>query len=304
MPDFEKMMKDYLHYLQYLKNYSHLTIIGYQRDIEEFIQYCKREDIDSFQAVKYSFLRGYLAYLHTKCLSPKTINHKMSSLRGLYRYLQKEEFIDDNPFLLVESLKEPQRQPDFLYVDEILDLLDSIDTHTMLGRRNKAMLELMYASGLRCSEVVTLQLGQIDFFRQLLFIHGKGGKDRYVPFHDYAREWLQDYIENDRQEIMIKSHQEHQYVFVNKLGKPLTNRGVEDIVNRVVKNYDPTKKIHPHTIRHSFATHLLEQGIDIRVVQELLGHSHLSTTQVYTHITKQHLKEVYDHSHPRNQKNH
>lgn len=297
-------MKDYLHYLQYFKNYSHLTIAGYQRDIEEFIQYCKCEDINSFQAVQYSFLRGYLAYLHTKSLSPKTINHKMSSLRGLYRYLQKEELINDNPFLLVESLKEPQRQPDFLYVDEILDLLDSIDTHTMLGRRNKAMLELMYASGLRCSEVVTLQLDQIDFSRQLLFIHGKGGKDRYVPFHDYAREWLQDYIENDRQEIMVKSHQEHQFVFVNKFGKALTNRGVEDIVNRVVKNYDPTRKIHPHTIRHSFATHLLEQGIDIRVVQELLGHSHLSTTQVYTHITKQHLKEVYDHSHPRNQQNH
>lgn len=304
MFDFEKSMKDYLRYLECVKNYSYLTITAYQRDIEEFIQYCKREDIDSFQSVKYPFLRGYLAYLHTKSLSSKTINHKMSSLRGLYRYLQKEEFIDDNPFLLVESLKEPQRQPDFLYVDEMLGLLDSIDTHTMLGRRNKAMLELMYASGLRCSEVVTLQLEQVDFSRQLLFIHGKGGKDRYVPFHDYAREWLQDYIENDRQEIMIKSQQEHQYVFINKFGKPLTNRGVEDIVDRVVKNYDPTKKIHPHTIRHSFATHLLEQGIDIRVVQELLGHSHLSTTQVYTHITKQHLKEVYDHSHPRNQKNH
>lgn len=123
--------------------------------------------------MKYSFLRGYLAYLHTKNLSPKTINHHMSSLRGLYRYLQKEERIDDNPFLLIESLKEPQRQPDFLYIDETLDLLDSIDTHTSLGRRNKAMLELMYASGLRCSEVVELQLSQIDFSRQLLLIHGK-----------------------------------------------------------------------------------------------------------------------------------
>lgn len=304
MSDFHKMIKDYLHYLQYLKNYSDLTIKGYQRDIDEFVEYCKREGIENFETIKYSFLRGYLAYLHTKSLSPKTINHKMSSLRGLYRYLQKEELVDDNPFLLVESLKEPQRQPDFLYMDEMLDLLDSIDIHTPLGRRNKAMLELMYASGLRCSEVVELQISQIDFSRQLLFIHGKGGKDRYVPFHDYASDLLEDYIESDRQDIMLKSHQEHDYVFVNKFGKPLTNRGVEDIVNRVVRDYDPTKKIHPHTIRHSFATHLLEQGIDIRVVQELLGHSNLSTTQVYTHITKQHLKEVYDHSHPRNQQNH
>lgn len=304
MSDFYKTMKEYLHYLQYFKNYSSLTIKGYQRDIEEFIQYCQRENISCFETVKYSFLRGYLAYLHTKNLSPKTINHHMSSLRGLYRYLQKEERIDDNPFILIESLKEPQRQPDFLYIDEMLDLLDSIDTHTSLGRRNKAMLELMYASGLRCSEVVELQLSQIDFSRQLLLIHGKGGKDRYVPFHDYAASWLKDYIENDRQEIMSKSQQDHYFVFINKFGKPLTNRGVEDIVNRVVKAYDPTKKIHPHTIRHSFATHLLEQGIDLRVVQELLGHAHLSTTQVYTHITKQHLKEIYDHSHPRNQQNH
>ena len=163
MSDFYKTMKEYLHYLQYFKNYSSLTIKGYQRDIEEFIQYCQRENISCFETVKYSFLRGYLAYLHTKNLSPKTINHHMSSLRGLYRYLQKEERIDDNPFLLIESLKEPQRQPDFLYIDEMLDLLDSIDTHTSLGRRNKAMLELMYASGLRCSEVVELQLSQIDF---------------------------------------------------------------------------------------------------------------------------------------------
>lgn len=301
MSDFAKMANDYLSYLQYVKKYSALTVTGYQRDIYEFIDYCHREGIESFGAVQYSFLRGYLAYLHTKSLSSKTINHKMSSLRGLYRYLQKEELLDDNPFLLVESLKEPQRQPDFLYMDEMLDLLDSIDTHTALGRRNKAMLELMYASGLRCLEVVEMQLSQIDFSRQLLFIHGKGGKDRYVPFHDLAAKWLKDYIENDRYEIMVKAHQDHNYVFVNKLGKPLTNRGVEDIVDRVVKNYDPTKKIHPHTIRHSFATHLLEQGLDIRVVQELLGHANLSTTQVYTHITNQHLKEVYDHSHPRNQ---
>ena len=118
-------MKEYLHYLQYFKNYSSLTIKGYQRDIEEFIQYCQRENISCFETVKYSFLRGYLAYLHTKNLSPKTINHHMSSLRGLYRYLQKEERIDDNPFLLIESLKEPQRQPDFLYIDEMFPHLSS-----------------------------------------------------------------------------------------------------------------------------------------------------------------------------------
>ena len=239
--------------------------------------------------------------MHQQNLSAKTINHKMSSLRGFYRYLQNQEYINDNPFLLVDSLKESQRNPDFLYIDEMVALLDSIDITAPLGKRNKAMLELMYASGLRCREVVELTLAQIDFSRQLLLIHGKGKKDRYVPFHDFAKECLQDYLETERLELMAKKHQEHHFVFVNKFGGQMTNRGIEDIVNRVTQNYDPTKKIHPHTFRHSFATHLLQQGVDIRLVQELLGHSSLSTTQVYTHVTNQHLKEVYDHAHPRSQ---
>lgn len=300
MNQFDKYVQEYLDVLKYQKNYSALTIDGYKREIEHFIVYLNTENICDFKDVRYPFLRGYLTQLHSENLSPKSINHKMSSLRGFYRYLQTQEYIDDNPFLLIDSLKQPLRNPDFLYIDEMIDLLDSIDTQTLLGRRNKAMLELMYASGLRCSEVVELTLAQIDFERQLLFIHGKGKKDRYVPFHDYAMDWLKTYIEEDRPELMAVKHLEHQYVFVNKNGAKMTNRGIEDIVNRVTQKYDATKKVHPHTFRHSFATHLLEQGVDIRVVQELLGHSNLSTTQIYTHVTNQRLKEVYDHAHPRN----
>ena len=301
MSDFRGRMQEYLDVLKYQKNYSDLTIQAYQRDIEQFFLYLREECIEDLSEVQYSFLRGYLSSLHQQNLSAKTINHKMSSLRGFYRYLQNQEYINDNPFLLVDSLKEPQRTPDFLYIDEMVALLDSIDITAPLGKRNKAMLELMYASGLRCREVVELTLAQIDFSRQLLLIHGKGKKDRYVPFHDFAKECLQDYLETERLELMAKKHQEHHFVFVNKFGGQMTNRGIEDIVNRVTQNYDPTKKIHPHTFRHSFATHLLQQGVDIRLVQELLGHSSLSTTQVYTHVTNQHLKEVYDHAHPRSQ---
>ena len=301
MSDFRGRMQEYLDVLKYQKNYSDLTIQAYQRDIEQFFLYLREECIEDLSEVQYSFLRGYLSSLHQQNLSAKTINHKMSSLRGFYRYLQNQEYINDNPFLLVDSLKEPQRTPDFLYIDEMVALLDSIDITAPLGKRNKAMLELMYASGLRCREVVELTLAQIDFSRQLLLIHGKGTKDRYVPFHDFAKECLQDYLETERLELMAKKHQEHHFVFVNKFGGQMTNRGIEDIVNRVTQNYDPTKKIHPHTFRHSFATHLLQQGVDIRLVQELLGHSSLSTTQVYTHVTNQHLKEVYDHAHPRSQ---
>ncbi|WP_154886856.1 tyrosine recombinase XerC [Longibaculum muris] len=301
MSDFRGRMQEYLDVLKYQKNYSDLTIQAYQRDIEQFFLYLREECIEDLSDVQYSFLRGYLSSLHQQNLSAKTINHKMSSLRGFYRYLQNQEYINDNPFLLVDSLKESQRNPDFLYIDEMVALLDSIDITAPLGKRNKAMLELMYASGLRCREVVELTLAQIDFSRQLLLIHGKGKKDRYVPFHDFAKECLQDYLETERLELMAKKHQEHHFVFVNKFGGQMTNRGIEDIVNRVTQNYDPTKKIHPHTFRHSFATHLLQQGVDIRLVQELLGHSSLSTTQVYTHVTNQHLKEVYDHAHPRSQ---
>ncbi|MCD7809626.1 MAG: tyrosine recombinase XerC [Erysipelotrichaceae bacterium] len=292
--------KEYLDYLHYQKNYSDLTIKEYERDIDSFLNYLKQEAIDDCLSVTYQDIRGYLAMLHLDELASKTINRKISSLRGFYKFMQNEEYINDNPFLEVDLLKVGQRNPDVLYIDEMMDLLDSIDTSTPLGRRNQAMLELMYASGLRCSEVVNLTLSQINFSRQVLLIHGKGKKDRYVPFHDFAAECLKNYIQEDRQEIMNKYHEDHDYVFINKFGKKLTNRGVENIVDRVCANYDPTKKIHPHTFRHSFATHLLEEGIDIRLLQELLGHASLSTTQIYTHVSIQHLKEVYDHSHPRN----
>lgn len=303
MNHFSHDMNEYLDYLKYMKNYSSLTVESYQREIEHFITYLVTENIEDFNDVHYSLLRGYLAQLHEEGLSARSINHRVSCLRGFYKYLQSQEYVDDNPFLLVDSLKQQMKNPDFLYIDEMSDLLDSIDVSSSLGRRNKAMLELMYASGLRCHEVVELTLSHIDFSRQLLLIHGKGNKDRYVPFHDFAREWLERYILEDRPELMAVTHQEHDFVFVNKLGKKMTNRGVENIVDRVCQNYDPMKKIHPHTFRHSFATHLLEQGVDIRIVQELLGHAHLSTTQVYTHVTNSHLKEVYDHAHPRQKGN-
>lgn len=295
-----RIINEYLDYLKYQKNYSSLTIESYKRDIDEFVTYFMSEGFETFNDIKYQFIRGYLIQLHEKELSTVTINHKLTSLRSFYRYLQREEYVNDNPFLLMKSLKTQQKNPDVLYIDEMIDLLDSIDVTTALGRRNKAMLELMYASGLRCSEVVSLTLKQIDFKSQIILVHGKGNKDRYVPFHDYVAELLYDYIGTDRKELMLVHHQEHDFVFVNKNGGKLTNRGVENVVNRVVQNYDPTKNIHPHTFRHSFATHLLQRGVDLRTVQELLGHENLSTTQVYTHITQQYLKDVYDESHPRN----
>lgn len=295
----DKYLKQYLEYLQYQRHYADKTIESYNRQITHFNNFLISEMIDDYNDVNYQMLRGYLTKLYDENLSKTTINHKLSSLRSFFNYLLKEELIGDNPFLLVESQKVPKRNPDFLFPEEMMDLLDSIETNNDLGIRNKAMLELMYASGLRCFEVVNLQLNDIDLDKMVLLIHGKGNKDRYVPFHDYARDWLVKYLEGPRVNLMIKN-EGHNFVFVNKLGNPLTNRGVENIVDRITQHYDATKKIHPHTIRHSFATHLLDAGADIRTVQELLGHENLSTTQIYTHISKEHLQKVYLKAHPRN----
>ena len=295
--DLNDYIHEYIKYLRFQKGYSPLTIESYQRDIDEFIGYMKKEGLDQYAEVEYPMLRGYLMEFHKKRLSATTINHKLSSLRNFYRYMVKQQYLKNNPFLLVDSLKTAKRNPDFLYVEEMIGLLDSIDINSNLGMRNKAMLELMYATGLRCSEVVNLTLSQIDFSQDVILVHGKGSKDRYVPFHDYAKEWLVRYINDVRSELTI--HQDHQFVFVNNRGKQMTNRGVEDIINRLAYQYDSTLKIHPHTIRHSFATHMLDAGMDLRVVQQLLGHSSLSTTQIYTHVTKEKLKDVYHKSHPR-----
>lgn len=291
--------KEFIDYLKFQKQYSKLTIEAYERNINEFINFCQKENITSFDQVKYPMLRGYLMMLHQKNLSKTTINHRVSTLRSFYQFLVKQELVKDNPVLLIDTMKVPKRNPDFLFPEEMIELLDSIDTSTNLGIRNKAMLELMYASGLRCSEVVGLTLQKVDFSRNLLLVHGKGNKDRYVPFHDFAKKWLIIYLENVRPHLVAKTDGTNAF-FVNNRGGMMTNRGVEDIVNRVCKNYDPTKKIHPHTFRHSFATHLLNAGADLRTVQELLGHENLSTTQIYTHISNEHLKEVYEHAHPRN----
>lgn len=291
--------KQFIDYLQFQKKYSPLTISAYSKNIDEFINYLNQEGIHSFEYVKYQHIRGYLAMLHRKNLSRNSINHRISTLRSLFHFLTHQELLEENPMLLVENLKAAKRNPDFLFPDEMIELLDSIHVNDDLGIRNKALLELMYASGLRCSEAVNLTLDCVDLNNQILLIHGKGNKDRYVPFHDYAKMWLTTYLQDARHHLTAKSNG-CLNVFVNNRGQKLTNRGIENIIDRITQNYDPTKKIHPHTIRHSFATHLLNAGADLKTVQELLGHENLSTTQIYTHITKEHLRNVYLKAHPRN----
>ena len=295
-------IKQYLDYLKYEKQYSLLTVEAYQQDIEEFKSYMMQEGIDGFKDVIYPFLRGYLSYLHESSFSRKSISRKLSALRSFYQYMLKHDMVDDNPFLLVQAPKAKKRHPDFLYDQEMEDLLDAIEPHDALSMRNRAMLELMYASGLRVSEVVTLTLDRVDLQSHLLLIEGKGNKQRYVPFHEVSSKYLQLYLDQGRLELMNTYHKEHDYLFVNHYGDPLTTRGVEDIIRRVVREINPSLHLHPHTFRHSFATSMLDSDTDLRMVQEMLGHSDLATTQIYTHMSRDRLKNIYSKTHPRKKK--
>lgn len=294
----EKEIEHFLDKLAIQKQYSAHTIEAYQRDLKEFTSYLMQEAIDGYQDVDYQVLRGYLGKLYDDQLEPSSIARKLSSLRSFFDYLLKENLIADNPMLLIHAPKQAKRNPDFLFYEEIETLLDKIDTSTTLGIRNRAILELMYASGLRASEVVQLQLGDIDVNRMLVKILGKGKKERYVPFHELALETLQRYLKEARPELMLKAKEKHQVVFVNKNGNPLTTRGLRDIIDRVALETGLGRHLHPHTIRHTFATHLLDQGAELRLVQEMLGHENLSTTQIYTHVSKEKLKKTYLSAHP------
>lgn len=292
-----KFKKEYLDYLRVQKGAAAKTIESYNREIDDFIGFLIENKIKDPKEINYGVIRLYLIDLHNRNLAKSSTNHKISALRSMFTFLVKNEFVVENPFELVQTIKIPKRNPDFLYENEINDLLDSIQVNNELDLRNKAILELMYASGLRCSEVVNLKLKDVDLDNQMLLIHGKGGKDRYVPFHNYAKAALEKYLSEGRG-LLVKENND--YIFVNQRGNKLTNRGLEDIINRIAYNYDATKHIHPHTIRHTFATHLLNAGADIRTVQELLGHENLSTTQIYTHVSKEHLQEVYQKANLRN----
>ena len=292
------LLNNFLETLEVQKQYSLHTIEAYRKDILDFIHFLNQEAILELEDVDYIIIRNYLGKLYDDELKSSTIARKLSSLRSFYDYLLKHQEVKDNPFVLTKAPKLEKKNPDFLFYEEIDEILDKIDETTDLGLRNRAIIELMYASGLRASEVVEMKLSDIDRNRQVIHILGKGKKERYVPFHELALECLDKYLEEARFSLMVNAKEKHNFVFVNKNGNPLSTRGLRDILDRIALNAGIGRRLHPHTIRHTFATHLLGQGAELRFVQEMLGHSNLSTTQIYTHVTKEKLKKTYDVSHP------
>lgn len=295
----KKLLQLFVGYLQIERNYSKYTIASYQNDLEHFVQFMEREGISSFLDVTYADVRLYLTTLHDEKLARKSVARKVSSLRSLYRFLMREGYRKDNPFVLASLPKKELSIPKFLYAEELEELFEVADTETPLGQRNQALLELMYATGIRVSECVNLQLTDIDFAVGTILVMGKGKKQRYIPFGSYAQDALITYIENGRKQLAHKTEEHSHMVFLNAKGTPLTSRGVRYVLNELIKKASLTMRISPHMLRHTFATHMLDEGADLRTVQELLGHENLSTTQIYTHVSKERLRSVYMKHHPR-----
>jgi integrase/recombinase XerC len=289
----------FIEYLQIEKNYSEYTIVCYKRDIEQFFAFMSEQAIERLDEVTYGDVRLYLTKLHNERQSSRSISRKISSLRSFYKFLLREKKVTENPFALASLPKKEQKIPTFLYEQELESLFHVNDLNTAIGQRNQALIELLYATGIRVSECCHIQLPDIDFSLSTILIHGKGNKQRYVPFGRFAKEALERYVQDGRRELLQKGKTAHKYLFVNFRGNPLTPRGVRHILNEMVEKAAMMQKISPHVLRHTFATHLLNEGADMRTVQELLGHAHLSSTQVYTHVTKDRLRHIYLHTHPR-----
>ena len=292
----EKIINEYLEYLKYQKNYSDYTVLNYKNDILEFFDYLSRESLN-YKTIEYSDIRFYLMYLkEEKHDDNSSVSRKLSSLRGLYKYFANEKIVKSNVFSLVNAPKKSKKLPRYFEYNELEELFLVPDTNTSLGQRDLLLLEMLYATGVRVGELVNIKVKDIDLGRRNIIILGKGNKERFVTYGEYCEDILKRYL-NDGYILLNKNNLD--YLFLNNNGGNLTERGVRYILDELIKKTSINKKISPHMIRHSFATHLLNEGCDLLTVQKLLGHESIKATQVYTHVTTDRLREVYFRSFPR-----
>ena len=297
----EELIVRYLQFVSQRNTGSKNTQEAYTQDLYEFYHFLMTQGIEQFDEVDRIVVNDFIIHLREKrymgkTLKNSTIARKISTLRSFFRYLNEYIGLLNNPFLNVKGPKPSKRIPEFLFEHEIDYLLEHFDLSTLDGYRNRVLFETMYACGLRLNEVISLRLQDIDFYDDVLVVMGKGSKERMIPFYEDLHDLLKHYIENVRVKLVKDNNH---YLFVNQKGKQLTGRGVQYILNKTLEQCNIMTHVHPHMFRHSFATHLLDRGADLRVVQELLGHSSLSTTQIYVHVTQDRLKKVYENAHPR-----
>jgi len=289
----EELICKFLKYLEIEKNYSLYTVKNYEEDLNDYKLFLNKESINIKQT-DYKFIRNYLTSMFNKKYSKKTIARHISTLRTFYKYLIRENIIKNNPMTLISNPKMDKKLPNFLYYEELEILLNIPDKSTILGLRDAFILELLYSTGIRVSELINIKLEDINQIDKKILILGKGNKERYVLYGNYLKELLKLYL--DSRKIIVKNNNN---LIINKFGNPITDRGIRLIIENIIKKGELDYHVSPHTLRHTFATHLLENGADLKTVQELLGHESLSTTQIYTHVTNERLRKVYLDCHPR-----
>lgn len=292
----EKHINNFCGYLKYQKNYSLNTVINYKEDLLIYKNYLKKENLN-YLKVEYSDIRFYLIYLKdTKKEKSSSISRNLSTLRTFYNYLLKENLIDINPFNYVNSPKKEKKLPKFFEYNELEELFNTVNIETPLGQRDLLILELLYATGVRVSELINIKISDINRSDKTINILGKGNKERIVHYGSYAEDILNIYLEKG---YKVLNKNNLPFLFINNKKTQLTDRGVRTILNNIIKKTSLNKNISPHMLRHTFATHLLNEGCDILSVQKLLGHESISATQIYTHVTTDHLKDVYYKTFPR-----
>ena len=292
----EKNIKEFIKYLQYEKRYPETTITSYQKDLDNYYDFIVLKKTNYLTITKEE-IRSYLKYLDELQYSKTTISRILSTLRHFYQYLMINKKVDTNIFKLIRNPKKDKHLPNFLQSDELQKIFDSINLDTPLGIRNRLIVELLYASGLRVSELTNLSIENINMNSKEIKVLGKGSKERIVFFGDYAKKYLELYLQESRP--ILESNKKTKKLLLNNSGAPISTRGIQLVIDNVVRDASLKHNISPHVLRHTFATDLLNNGADLKSVQELLGHSSLSTTQIYTHITNDRLRSVYLKTFPR-----
>ncbi|MBQ4634354.1 MAG: tyrosine recombinase XerC [Bacilli bacterium] len=287
-------IKEFLDYLEYERKYSLYTVDNYDKDITDFKDFLESKNISKFAKVEYQIIRDYLVFLYNQNYKNKTICRHISSLRSFFKFLLANKYIKTNPMTLITNPKVEKKLPNFLYYNDLEKLLETPDQTNIVGIRDELIIELFYSTGVRVSELVNIKVSDIDFSKKSIQIFGKGKKERIVLFGDRTLELIKNYLNN--------SEFNHEYLILNQRGKKITERGVRLILEKVVRNSGINNRVTPHTIRHTFATHMLNEGANLITVQELLGHETLATTQVYTHVSNERLRAIYLKNHPRAKK--
>lgn len=292
-----KEIKEFLEYIKYEKNYSDYTCLNYKKDLEEYNCFLNDNKLKILN-INYNDAVKYLKYLNEKNNSKNSVSRKLSSLRSFYKFLVLKNKTNKNIFLLVSSPKKTKKLPKYINYNDLESIFKTPNLETKEGQRERVILEILYGSGIRVSELINIKLKDIDFSNKNILIFGKGSKERIVNFGDYAYEILNIYINDARNKYL--SSVKSDYLIVGEKKEKLTTRRIEQIIDDLIKKTAVNLNITPHMFRHSFATHLLDSGCDLLVVQELLGHASLSSTEIYTYVSNDHLREVHRKCHPRN----